>query len=163
VQAVRVEALAASIGVTKGGFYAHFASREQLLGDVLDEWERRSTQEVLEQVEARGGDAAERIRGAGVLTFSEEIVPLDLAVRSWARRDRDVRERLRRVDNARMNYLRAQFRSFVTDPDEVEARSIMAFTLAIGCHFLAADLAGPSKGEAVARAGRRVLFRPPQP
>jgi len=163
VEAVRVESLAASIGVTKGGFYAHFRNREQLLGEVLDDWERRSTDDVLAQIASEVTDATEAISDAGALTFSQELVPLDLAVRNWARRDAEVRVRLRRVDNARMDFLREQFGSFVSDPDEVEARSILAFTLAIGSHFLAADLNGVGKQEALASAGRRLLFGREQP
>ncbi|WP_246083372.1 hypothetical protein [Nonomuraea diastatica] len=38
-----------------------------------------------------------------MLTFSEDrLLPIDLAVRDWARRDEAVAERLRRVDNRRM-------------------------------------------------------------
>lgn len=163
VEAVRVESLAASIGVTKGSFYAHFRNREHLLSELLDDWERRSTDDVRARIGASGEGAAAMIQDAGALTFSREVVPLDLAVRNWARQDPDVRARLRRVDNSRMDFLREQFSLLVSDPDEVEARSILAFTLAIGSHFLAADLRGGSKHDALAGAGRRLLFAPDRP
>src|SRR3954462_3782441 len=38
--AVRIEALAKDLGVTKGGFYWHFADRRSLLDAMLDVWER---------------------------------------------------------------------------------------------------------------------------
>jgi AcrR family transcriptional regulator len=136
--AVRVEALARALGVTKGGFYGHFADRNALLEEMLDTWERRSTQEVIERVERQGGDVRTRLRRAGALTFSRELLPIDLAIRDWSRRDQAVAERLQRVDNRRMDYLRLLFRALCADQDEVEARSMLAFSLAIGHHFIAA-------------------------
>ena len=73
--AVRVEALAQALGVTKGGFYGHFADRNALLEDMLDTWERKAIDEVLERVERQGGDARVRLRRAGALTFSRELLP----------------------------------------------------------------------------------------
>jgi AcrR family transcriptional regulator len=137
--AVRIEPLARTIGVTRGGFYWHFADRDALLAEILDTWERRSIDDVLDRVEREGGDARDKVRRAGMLTFSAELLPVDLAVRDWARRDEAVAERLRRVDNRRMDYLRTLIATFCPDPDEVEARSLLAFSLAIGNHFIAAD------------------------
>jgi hypothetical protein len=37
---------------------------------MLDTWERRSTDEVLERVESEGGDPREKVLRAGMLTFS---------------------------------------------------------------------------------------------
>ncbi|REJ08207.1 TetR/AcrR family transcriptional regulator [Microbacterium bovistercoris] len=155
VDAVRVESVAASLGVTKGGFYTHFSGRDELLDAVLDDWERRSVDDVRERVQALDADAARNIRVAGGLTFAEDLLPVDLAVRNWARSDAAVRERLLRVDGARMDYLREQFSTFVDDPDEVEARSILAFTFAIGRHFLA--VRPEDSPAAFDRAGERIL------
>src|SRR5215469_7567472 len=136
--AVRVEALAQALGVTKGGFYGHFADRNALLEEMLDTWERKAIDEVLERVERQGGDVRARLRRAGALTFSRELLPIDLAVRDWSRRDQAVAGRLRRVDSRRMEYLRLLFGTICRDEDEVEARSMLAFTLVIGHHFMAA-------------------------
>ena len=156
-QAVRVDALARTLGVTRGGFYWHFAGRDALLEEMLDAWERRSTDEVLERVEREGGDPRAKVRRAGMLTFSKELLPVDLAIRDWARRDRSVARRLRRVDNRRMEYLRSLIGAISSDPDDVEARSLLAFSLAIGEHFVAADHAGRSRADVLARAVQRLL------
>src|SRR5215212_9547838 len=66
--AVRVEALAKRLGVTKGGFYGFFADRDALLTAMLDLWERESTDDVLERIESAGGDPKDKIRRAGALT-----------------------------------------------------------------------------------------------
>jgi AcrR family transcriptional regulator len=155
--AVRVEALAQALGVTKGGFYGHFVGRRALLEEMLDTWERKAIDEVLERVERHGGDVRTRLRLAGALTFSRELLPIDLAVRDWSRRDQAVAERLRRVDNRRMDYLRLLFGAICADEDEVEARSTLAFSLVIGHHLLAADHGARSHADAVELAARWLL------
>jgi hypothetical protein len=92
--------------VTKSGFYGHFADRGAPLEEMLDSRERMSTDEVLDHVEHLGGGARAKIRLAGALTFSPDLLPIDLAIRDWAWRDPAVAERLRGVDNRRMDYLR---------------------------------------------------------
>jgi AcrR family transcriptional regulator len=155
--AVRIELLAKSLGVTRGGFYGHFGNRGALLEAMLDTWEQAATDEVLEQVERSGGDPRTKIRRAGALTFSETLLPIELAVRDWSRRDAAVAARLRRVDNRRMQYLRSLFATFCRDEAEVEGRSVLAFSLAIGSHFMAADHGGHDRAEAIELAVRQLL------
>jgi AcrR family transcriptional regulator len=154
---VRIEVLAQELGVTRGGFYWYFRGRQAFLEEMLDTWERRSTDEVLERVEREGGEAKDKVRRAGTLTFSRELLPIDLAIRDWARRDRSVAKRLRRVDNRRMEYLRSLIATFCSDPDDVEARSMLAFSLAIGNHFIAVDHGERSRRQVLELATKRVL------
>lgn len=156
--AVRVEALAKSLGVTKGGFYGYFADRDALLETMLDTWERESVDEVIDRVEHKGGDAKAKITRAGLLTFSNDrLLPIDLAVRDWARHDAAVAERLRRVDNRRMALLREMIGTFCADAEEVEARCLLAFCLAIGANFLAADHGELSRPQVLARAAELLV------
>ncbi|AYF79019.1 TetR/AcrR family transcriptional regulator [Nocardia yunnanensis] len=161
VDAVRVETLAKALGVTKGGFYGYFTDREALLTAMLDTWEREAVDKVLAEVARADGTVLDKARLAGHLTFSSDrLLPIDLAIRDWARRDSAVAERLRRVDNRRMDLLRDAIGTICPDPDEVEARSLLAFCTAIGSHFLAADHAGRTREEVIARAGDLILNPP---
>lgn len=150
--AVRIDALAQTLGVSRGGFYHQFDSRPVFLEELLDTWERRSTEEVLDRVEREGGDARTKVGKAGMLTFSAELLPVDLAVRDWSRRDAAVADRLRRVDNSRMDYLRRQIATFRSNTDDVEALALLAFSVAIGNHFVAADHDGRSRAQVLRRA-----------
>jgi AcrR family transcriptional regulator len=159
--AVRVEALAKKLGVTKGGFYGYFADRDALLEAMLDAWERESIDEVIDRVEREGGDPRTKIARAGMLTFSSDrLLPIDLAIRDWARHDEQVAKRLRRVDSRRMALLREMIGTFCTDADEVEARSLLAFCVAIGEHFLAADHGDRTRAQVLARAVDLLLSQP---
>jgi hypothetical protein len=82
---------------------------------------------------------------------------VDLALRDWARRDRGVAARLRRVDNQRMDYMRALFGEFCADEDEVEARCMVVASLWIGNHFLATDHGRRSRAEVMELTLRRLL------
>ncbi|MEC3918819.1 TetR/AcrR family transcriptional regulator [Nocardia sp. CDC160] len=160
VDAVRVETLAKALGVTKGGFYGYFADRDALLTAMLETWEREAVDNVLDEVAHAEGSVLDKARLAGHLTFSSDrLLPIDLAVRDWARRDPAVAERLRRVDNRRMDLLREAIGTVCSDPDEIEARSLLAFCAAIGSHFLAADHRGRTREEVIARAGDLILNR----
>ena len=156
---VRIEPLARALGVTKGGFYWHFDDRRALLEEMLDTWERVSVDEVIERVEAEGGDARARLRRLFALGSSDEareLLTIDLAVRDWARRERAVAKRLRRVDNRRMDYMRSLFGAFCPDEDDVEARCLLAFSLWLGPHFMAADHGPRTRADVLQLALRRL-------
>lgn len=156
-RAVRVEVLAQRLGVTRGGFYRQFGGRDELVDAMLDTWERRSTDDVHALVEAEGGDPASKVRKAGMLTFSAELLPIDLSVREWARRDRRIAARLRRVDNRRMDYLRELISTLSGDAEDVEARAMLAFSLVIGNHLIAADHQGAGRARVLRDATRLIL------
>jgi AcrR family transcriptional regulator len=156
--AVRIEVLAQALGVTKGGFYWHFADRRALLEEMLDTWERTSIDEVIERVESEGVDGRAKLRRLFALASdSKGLLEADLAVRDWSRRDQTVAERLRRVDNRRMEYLRSLFAAFCADEDDVEVRALLAFSLWIGPHFIAADHGARSRAGVLKLALARLL------
>jgi len=157
LDSVRVEVLAAELGVTKGGFYGYFKGRPQLLEEMLDEWERRFTEEILAQAVSEGGDARQQLRRVGELSATNDFHRVDLAIRAWAGFDAVVADRLRRVDNLRMDFLRKQFGAFVADPEEVEARSTLLFALAVGRGLMVADHPGLTQVEAVQQAARFLM------
>jgi AcrR family transcriptional regulator len=155
--AVRIEPLAQALGVTRGGFYWHFDDRRALLEEILDAWEQVSVDEVIERVESEAGDARAKLRRLSALAASsDEPLKIDLAVRDWGRREPTVAERLRRVDNRRMDYMRSLFAVFCSDEDDVEARCMVFYSLWIGNHFIAADHDPRSRADVLKLALRRL-------
>lgn len=137
--AVRIESLAQALGVTKGGFYWHFEGRSALLEEMLDTWERVVSEDVIARVEELGGAARTKLRHLFELAASiDDMVAIELSIREWARRDPAVMERLHRLDNRRMDYMRLLFGELSSDPDEVERRCLVVFSLFIANHYIAA-------------------------
>jgi AcrR family transcriptional regulator len=155
--AVRVEVLARALGVTKGGFYRHFDDRPALLDEMLDTWERLGVDQVIERVEAGGGDATDRLRRLFAVTSSTGgLVKIELAIRDWARRDKAVAKRMKRIDNRRMDYLRSLFGEFCPD-EEAELRSMVALSLSVGVPSITADHGTRRRGELYAKAWERLV------
>lgn len=133
--AIRIEALAASLGVSKGGFYWHFKDRQGLLDEMLDSWEKAMVEDVIAHIEATPAEAKAKLQQLFELASTVDFA-VELALRDWARRDREVAKRLRRIDSRRMEYLRLLFGQLGADEDDVEARSMLAFSLFIGSYFI---------------------------
>jgi hypothetical protein len=121
---------------------------------------------VVEIIEGRGGDAKAKLRRLFALASSPEgegLRMIELAVRDWARRDKAVAKRLRRVDNRRMEYMRSLFGAFCRDEDEVEVRCLLFASLGFGNRLLAADHGERSREEVTDLALRRLLAWPTMP
>ena len=156
--AVRIEALARALGVTKGGFYNHFDDRPALLDEMLDTWERVGVDEVIDRVESGGGDARAKLRRLFALVSSTgDVVKIELAIRDWAQRDKAVAKRLKRIDNRRMDYMRSLFGAFCPDEDEVEVRCLIAYSLFTGTPLIVADHGPRPRADLVELARERLL------
>ncbi len=154
LDAVRVEALAASLEVSKGGFYWHFTDRQALLEEMLDSWEKAGTEDIIARVEDRLAEPSARLRQ---LFEERPSIAIELAIRDWSRRDKDVAERVRRVDDRRMEYLRSLFGQVCQDENDIEARSMLAYALAIGSYSIAAQHHGKSRSQVLQLAVDRLL------
>ncbi len=153
---MRVEALAVSLGVSKGGFYWHFTDRQALLEEMLDTWEEAGTEDIIARVESQPADPRVKLRQLFELSPSADFA-VELAIRDWSRRDSDVAERLHRVDTRRMGYLRSLFGQFCVDESDVEARSMLAYSLLIGSYFIAAQHGGKTRSQVLQLAIDRLL------
>lgn len=154
--AVRIEALAASLGVSKGGFYWHFKDRQALLEEMLDSWEKSVADDVIAQIESRPAGPRQKLQQLFDMAPSVDFA-VELAIRDWARRDRGIAKRVRRVDNRRIEYLRALFGQLCTNENEVEVRSMLVFSLFIGSYFIAAEHGGKNRSQVVRLATDHLL------
>lgn len=137
--AVTIALLTERLGVTKGSFYWHFESREELLGLLLQDWREHATLRVIEKVEFKSKDPKDRVRQLAHLSISSSIAEfggaLELAVRSWARTDDLVREIVAKVDRQRIEYLEKQFKAANSSGD-AELMAAMHYSLSTGLRLI---------------------------
>lgn len=108
VDAVRVEPLAAEIGVSRGSFYWHFKSRKELLEAILAKWRENQTRRIMERIKQdRRLGVSEQLAQLRELPSSrraEVAAALELAIRAWARRDKLAKRVVSEVDRERMEF-----------------------------------------------------------
>jgi AcrR family transcriptional regulator len=108
VDAVRVEALAAGLAVTKGSFYWRFRNRGDLLEAVLARWEEETRWVVAEAT--RADAPRDRLRRFFELVAATRDSPPDVEVRAWARRDPRVAGRVAATERRRLAFVHAELR-----------------------------------------------------
>jgi AcrR family transcriptional regulator len=139
VERVRVEVIAQSLGVTKGGFYWHFKDRRDLLEAILESWSEGRIAAIEKQTELDSGTARDRLR-ALIKLYSERVNPhgmaIELAIRQWARSGKSAAEAVTRVDSARLQQLVQLFAKLGLTRDEAETRALLFYSFVFGQSLL---------------------------
>ncbi len=135
VSAVKIEALARDLGVSKGSFYWHFKNRDDLLEAVLDVWEE-STDALI--------DAANQVsnpqqRLLTLMTLINEMATqnpnetiIDDAIFLWARENAAVRERVLAIEDKRFNFMANLFGDVGYPPADARERADFAYLAFVG-------------------------------
>jgi AcrR family transcriptional regulator len=129
---VRVERLAADLGITKGSFYWHFRDRDELLDALLEFWSREMTEAEFERIREVKGGLVRRL-----VTLAEDVLDkgmgrYDPAVRSWARTDRKVAAAVAQVDRRRVRVLAGFFEEGGFAAAEARTRARLFYTFLLG-------------------------------
>lgn len=129
--ALTIDRLTRRLGVTKGSFYHHFECREDFSHALLDRWERKLTQELIDS--SRGGaDFAERNRRLTLLGEQLSDPGLEMAIRAWALQDPEVMAHQERVDRQRLAYLGELYGLLGKDPERTADLALIRYAFAVG-------------------------------
>lgn len=138
IQGVKVDRLAQRLGVTKGGFYKHFADRADLLARLLALWEQDNVFVAPVPTGLTSAQARQQL-----LAFSQRLIDedgydprFDLAVRDWSRVDRSVARCVERVDRRRLQELTKLFSALGCDAPEAEVRARVLYYHQVGYYAL---------------------------
>jgi AcrR family transcriptional regulator len=160
IAAVQINPLAGRLGVTRGGFYWRFRNRQDLLDQLLLDWEGSNAQHFLDRL-AEPGTPSERLdRLIDMWIEERQFDPkLEAAIRQWGQIDEAVRERVRAVDLGRIKAIADHI--YLPDgygAEDAEARARITYFHQIG--YFALELGETAEQRAAMRPHyRRVLFR----
>lgn len=134
VEAVKVMPLAKRLGLTRTGFYWHFADRDALLEAMVRRWEEKNTGNLVKQTNAYAETITEAMFNLFDCWVDIELFDsrLDLAIRNWARNDPALQARLDSADQMRSAAVGAMFKRYGYSDAQAEARSMSVMYTQIG-------------------------------
>lgn len=129
---VRVERLAADLGITKGSFYWHFRDRGELLDALLEHWSHEMTDVEFERLESMPAGLDGRLRALAEDVLEKGMGRYDPAIRAWARSERKVAAAVAQVDRRRVRALTALFEGGGFSAAEARTRARLFYTFLLG-------------------------------
>jgi AcrR family transcriptional regulator len=135
--AVKIEALARDLGVTKGSCYGYFPNRSSLLIAMLAQWRERAGSALIARVEAQRGTAQQRLWALVETVIREGARSPEPALRGWGRNDPAIREALENLDRQRLVYLEGLFRAMGFASADATLRARLCYLSLIAEHQLA--------------------------
>jgi AcrR family transcriptional regulator len=164
IDAVRVDVLAKTMGVTRGSFYWHFRDREDLLMRVLKAWHDQATDDLINRFERSGASAAALLSGLMSLPLRGEAAvrsaSIELAVRAWARRDEIARKVVDEVDAKRLAYTSQCFIALGFGFQDARHRAFALYSYVIG-EALLYNQSTPEQRQERQKSMAELLLKPP--
>ena len=138
VAGVKVDRLAKTLGVTRGGFYHHFKNQQDIIDRLVKHW--RETNDILPPL----GDLSSPAKAAEKLNelvqrviLEEDFSPsFDLAIREWARVDDKIKKAVDKVDASRIRKLVELFKALGCDEEEASIRARVFYFHQIGYYTM---------------------------
>ncbi|UPK74164.1 TetR/AcrR family transcriptional regulator [Nocardioidaceae bacterium SCSIO 66511] len=134
---VRIDRIAARLGLSKGSFHHHFDGAEGFKRELLTHIEELLVAGLHDAVAERGvgsgRDLLERLIAVVTAPDGEVYRPeLEVALRAWSLTDPVAAESQARIDEARLEVLRGVWRSISDDEDEVRISALLPYVIAVG-------------------------------
>jgi AcrR family transcriptional regulator len=140
-EGMRIAGIARRLDVTSGSFYWHFEGRDDFRDQLLARW-----LEVLERAATRGGPAGRPTKFGELrsVLVTQRLPDLDLAMRSWARRDPLVARSVARADELRMRLATRLLRAAGLDQATAARRAPLLLWAHIGSSGADPAVRGPA-------------------
>src|SRR5215831_6799564 len=138
IDSVCVEVLARDLHVSIGSFYWHFKDRDDLLVRLLERWEAAEMEWLLGEEPEAAGSARESSNAAArwarfvARSAEPERMRTEFGIRTWARRDERVAQRLAHLETRTARVVAGILRDIGFAPETAELWSQIALLVRLG-------------------------------
>ncbi|MBL4768248.1 MAG: TetR/AcrR family transcriptional regulator [Rhodobacteraceae bacterium] len=136
-QAIRAEAIARDLKVSKGSFYWHFATVDALKQQMLQRWRQEATERIITMLKGTESPAADKLRMLVEFATNDTDsryggIMAEAAIRDWARYDENAAATVKTVDLQRLAFLETLFEQCGTKSAQCRAHSVILYGALIG-------------------------------
>ena len=136
---VRVEPIAATLGITKGSFYWHFADRDALVAAMFIRWAEGRVRAIRNETQGDSDPRALLYRLIDLYARGPNTngLAIELAIRGLARADSRAADAVAMVDGERLARVSALFAKLGSKSSEAEAKAFLFYAFVFGQSLIA--------------------------
>ncbi len=140
-QAIRAEALARALSVSKGSFYWHFKHIAALKSAMIEHWQQAATHAVIAALDSAETPARTRLEQLISIVADDRKAAYggalaEAAIRDWGRYDTSVQRAVHNIDRARLDYVASLFADHGSRADVARAKAKTLYAALIGLEQL---------------------------
>src|SRR5690554_4498978 len=134
LEAVKTQALAEGLRLSRTSFYWFFKDRAALLEALVEAWDAQNTGALVAGAESYAATLPEAVLNViGVFLDEARFEPrFDLAIRGWAHRSNAIAARVAQADEQRLARIGAMFERFGIEGAEADVRARTVYLVQIG-------------------------------
>ena len=122
-QAISIQRLCESLGVSRGSFYWHFKNRDGFVEKLMNFWVDKTTNAIAEAVRDLDGSAADRLLFIARQVVASDATRYDIPIRAWAEIDPIAAAAVKRADRIRIKVVKSLFAELGFSGEELEMRT----------------------------------------
>ncbi|MEM9634575.1 MAG: TetR/AcrR family transcriptional regulator [Pseudomonadota bacterium] len=151
-QAIRAEAIARDLKVSKGSFYWHFKDVPALKLQMLEHWQRKATEAIIQLVDNSVASSVGRLHllvevASTTDTSAYGGVNVEAAIRDWGRYDEHAFAAVETVDEKRLHYVTELFSNCGIPEPQSRSYSRLLYGSLIGLEALSGHTKADRKND----------------
>lgn len=140
-EAIKAEAIARQLKVSKGSFYWHFSNVDALKTEMLEHWYQGATDDIISGLESDANTPKDKLAQLVDITASDNSelyggVSVEAAIRDWGKYSTQAGSMVKKVDQHRLAYLHRQFIDYGYNDEQSKAYAGILYAGLIGLKTL---------------------------